>query len=147
MAFLRVQGLDAVVQLIGERRGGISARHDFDIDPAFGSRSKVQSGIHLRTGRHSQGEPPVASKGMGQLSTAPRRQIVTFAISTAALNGDDATYAKLEAKLAQLTDARNSIAQRMIDMLEAASFGTKPIDRPKAELLILEAEALVASLH
>ena len=71
----------------------------------------------------------------------------TFAISTAALNGDDATYAKLEAQLAQLTNARNSIAQKMIDMLEAAAFGNTPIDRPKAELLILEAEALVASLR
>jgi hypothetical protein len=71
----------------------------------------------------------------------------TFAISTAALNGDDATYAKLEAKLAQLTNARNSIAQKMIDMLEAAAFGNTPVDRLKAELLILEAEALVASLR
>jgi hypothetical protein len=71
----------------------------------------------------------------------------TFAISTAALNGDDATYAKLEAKLAQLTNARNAIAQKMIDMLEAAAFGNTPVDRLKAELLILEADALVASLR
>ena len=71
----------------------------------------------------------------------------TFAISTAALNGDDATYTRLEAKLAQLTDARNAIAQKMIDMLEAAEFDNKSIDRVKAERLIDEAELLVASIH
>jgi hypothetical protein len=71
----------------------------------------------------------------------------TFAISTAALGGDDATYANLEARLAHLTDVRNSIAQRMIDMLEAAEFDNKSVDRLKAELLIVEAEALAASIH
>jgi hypothetical protein len=71
----------------------------------------------------------------------------TFPISTAALNGDDATYARLEAKLAQLTDARNAIAHKMIDMLEGAAFDNKPIDRQKAEHLIDEAEALVASVR
>ena len=48
----------------------------------------------------------------------------TFPISTAALNGDDATYARLEATLAQLTDARNAIAHKMIDMLEGAGSTT-----------------------
>jgi len=54
---------------------------------------------------------------------------------------------RLEAKLAQLTDARNAIAQKMIDMLEGAAFDNKPIDRLKAEHLIDEAEALVASIR
>jgi hypothetical protein len=71
----------------------------------------------------------------------------TFAISTAALNGDDATYAKLEAQLVHITDVRNAIAQKMIAMLEGAAFDNKPVNRLQAELLIVEAEALVASVH
>jgi hypothetical protein len=71
----------------------------------------------------------------------------TFAISTAALNGDDATYTKLEATLTALTNTRNQIAQKMIDMLEGVAFDNKSIDKRQAELLISEAEALVASVH
>jgi hypothetical protein len=71
----------------------------------------------------------------------------TFAISTAALTGDDATYTKLEATLTELTNARNKIAQKMIDMLEGVAFDNKSIDKRQAELLIFEAEALVASVH
>ncbi|HEY2782011.1 MAG TPA: hypothetical protein VGI90_14615 [Steroidobacteraceae bacterium] len=71
----------------------------------------------------------------------------TFAISTAALNGDDATYARLEGEIARLTDARNAIAQKMIAMLEGVAFDGKPIDKGSAELLIIEADLLVASVH
>jgi hypothetical protein len=71
----------------------------------------------------------------------------TFAISTAALTGDDATYTKLEAKLTELTNTRNKIAQKMIDMLEGVAFDNKSIDKRQAELLIIEAELLVASVH
>jgi len=71
----------------------------------------------------------------------------TFAISTDALTGDDATYAKLEAKLTELTNTRNKIAQKMIDMLESVAFDNKSIDKRQAELLIIEAELLVASVH
>jgi hypothetical protein len=41
----------------------------------------------------------------------------------------------------------NSIQHWMIDMLEGAAFDNKPIDRLKAEHLIDEAEALVASIR
>jgi hypothetical protein len=71
----------------------------------------------------------------------------TFAISTAALAGDDATYTKLEATLTELTNTRNKIAQKMIDTLEGVAFDNKPIDKRQAELLIIEAELLVASVH
>ena len=71
----------------------------------------------------------------------------TFAISTDALTGDDATYTKLEAKLTELTNTRNKIAQKMIDMLEGAAFDNKSIDKRQAELLVSEAELLVASVH
>jgi hypothetical protein len=71
----------------------------------------------------------------------------TFAISTAALIGDDATYAKLEANLTELTNTRNKLAQKMIDMLEGVAFDNRSIDTRRAELLIIEAEALVASVR
>jgi len=71
----------------------------------------------------------------------------TFAISTAALTGDDAAYTGLESELTHLTDARNAIAQKMIDMLEGVAFDNKPIDRIKAELLTIEAEVLIASVR
>jgi hypothetical protein len=35
----------------------------------------------------------------------------------------------------------------MIDMLEGVAFDNKPIDKRQAELLISQAEALVASIH
>jgi hypothetical protein len=68
----------------------------------------------------------------------------TFAISTAALNGDDATYAKLEAQLSKLTDERNAIAQKMIEMLEGAAFDNKPVDEREALALIIAADLLIA---
>jgi arylsulfatase A-like enzyme len=70
----------------------------------------------------------------------------TFPISTAALKGDDATYARLEAQLNQLTDARDLIAAEMIDMLEAAVFDNQPLDEPQANALIGGARALIASV-
>jgi hypothetical protein len=69
----------------------------------------------------------------------------TFGISTAALNGDDATYARLEAKLSRLTDERNRIAQQMIDILEDAVFENKPVDDRQALSLIAAAELLIVS--
>ena len=71
----------------------------------------------------------------------------TFSISTVALNGDDATYTRLEAELSRLTDARNAIAQKMIDALEGVAFDNKAIDKMKAERLIVEADALIASVR
>jgi hypothetical protein len=71
----------------------------------------------------------------------------TFAISTAALNGDDATYTRLEGELSRLTDARNAIAQKMIAMLEGVAFENKTIDKLSAERLIIEADILLASVH
>jgi hypothetical protein len=71
----------------------------------------------------------------------------TFAVSTAALNGDDATYTRLEGELSRLTDARNAIAQKMIAMLEGVAFENKTIDKLGAERLIIEADILLASVH
>jgi hypothetical protein len=71
----------------------------------------------------------------------------TFPISTAALKGDDATYARLEARLNRITDARDFISARMIDMLEGAVFDNRPVDEPEADALIGAAEVLIASVH
>jgi hypothetical protein len=70
---------------------------------------------------------------------------LTFPISTAALNGDDATYTRLESRLNKLTDERNTIAQKMIGMLEGAVFENKAVNEREAALLILESDALIAS--
>jgi hypothetical protein len=67
-------------------------------------------------------------------------------ISTAALNGDDATYSTLEAKIVQLTADRNAIAGPMIEMLENAAFAGKPIDEHKARTLSDKAQSLLASV-
>jgi hypothetical protein len=67
-------------------------------------------------------------------------------ISTRALTGDDATYAALEDKINDLTDKRNKIAGRMIDMLEDAAFDGKEINKEEAEHLIDQAQDLLQSL-
>ena len=67
-------------------------------------------------------------------------------ISTTALKGDDATYASLEARLDAITKRRNQIAAEMIEMLEAAAFDNRPIDRAAAARLIDEAYDLLDSV-
>jgi hypothetical protein len=67
-------------------------------------------------------------------------------ISTTALEGDDATYASLEARLDAITKRRNQIAGEMIDMLEDAAFNRRPIDEAEAGRLIAEAYDLIASV-
>jgi hypothetical protein len=71
----------------------------------------------------------------------------TFAVSTAALEGDDATYTRLEGKLVKLTDERNAIAQKMITLLEGAVFDNKAVDPLAAVLLIAEADALIVTFN
>lgn len=67
--------------------------------------------------------------------------------ATAALNGDDATYTRLEAQIARLTDQRDVIAQKMITMLEGAGFDNRSIDEGQARTLIAQAEAPIDSVH
>ena len=68
-------------------------------------------------------------------------------ISTTALEGNDATYASLEARLDAITQRRNQIAGEMIDMLEAAAFDHGSIDRTAAARLIDEAYDLLDSVR
>jgi hypothetical protein len=67
-------------------------------------------------------------------------------ISTRALKGDDATYAALEDKIVDLTQRRNKIAGKMIEMLENAAFNGKEIHEEEAEHLIDQAEDLLESI-
>ncbi|HEY2228907.1 MAG TPA: hypothetical protein VGI22_14435 [Xanthobacteraceae bacterium] len=67
-------------------------------------------------------------------------------ISTRALKGDDATYAALEDKIEDLTEKRNKIAGRMIDILEDAAFSGKEVREEEAEHLIHEAKELLESI-
>ena len=77
--------------------------------------------------------------------TAPFGQIgrAGIEISTTALEGDDATYNRLEAALSQLTGARNAVAGQMRDMLEAASFDGQAIDVDLAQQLIRQGQHLI----
>jgi hypothetical protein len=67
-------------------------------------------------------------------------------ISTTALEGDDATDARLEARLDRITAQRNQITGEMIEMLEAAAFDHRSIDRTAATRLIDEAYDLPDSV-
>jgi hypothetical protein len=67
-------------------------------------------------------------------------------ISTTALASDDTTCAILEAQIQAITTQRDNIAAQMIAMLEAAAFNNDPIDEPKAQQPIKEANDLLDSV-
>jgi hypothetical protein len=74
----------------------------------------------------------------------------TLAISTVALNGNDAndtTYTRLENELTNIGTTRDAIAGRMLNLLEAAEFDGQPINVQEAAPLILEADLLLAYTH
>jgi len=68
-------------------------------------------------------------------------------ISTKALQGDSATYAALESKIASLTNRRNEIAGKMIALLENAAFNGQEIDNEEAKHLTDQAEDLLESFE
>jgi hypothetical protein len=70
--------------------------------------------------------------------------LASLAISTKALVGDDATYASLEAQIADITTKRDAIAAQMIALLEGAAFQGQPIPFAAALTLVIEAEELLA---
>jgi hypothetical protein len=74
----------------------------------------------------------------------------TLAISTVALNGsdaNDATYTRLESQLTDIGTARDAIAGKMLQLLEAAEFNGQPVTLREAAPLILEADLLLAYTH
>jgi hypothetical protein len=54
-------------------------------------------------------------------------------ISTQALKGDHAAYTALEDKIVDLTKRRNEIAQKMITILENASFDGREFNEEEAD--------------
>jgi hypothetical protein len=67
----------------------------------------------------------------------------TLEVSTTALSGDDATYAKLEAQIAAITTKRDALAATIIQKLEAAEFRGQSLDPLSTVELLVQAEALL----
>jgi hypothetical protein len=67
----------------------------------------------------------------------------TLEISTRALAGDDATYARLEGELTTLTTARDDLASVILDKLEAAEFRGEALDFGSTFALVGQAEELL----
>ena len=63
-------------------------------------------------------------------------------ISTRALKGDAETYSSLDAKIAQITETRNALAEQMSDERNAAEFHGHHISNTCAAALISAANAL-----
>ena len=61
----------------------------------------------------------------------------------AALIGDDATYTRIENRLAELTAKRDGVADRIKRMLDAATFEGVSASRREAESLLQRAERLI----
>jgi hypothetical protein len=69
----------------------------------------------------------------------------TLELSTRALVSDDASYATLEEKLTSITAQRNTLAARMIAILESAAFDHAHINEDEARELIQAADTLIDS--
>jgi hypothetical protein len=74
---------------------------------------------------------------IGQLS------LDSLKISTRAVNGNDATYNDLTARLADITNRRDALAGQMETLLEAAAFSGEGIDGDQARSLIEQAHDLL----
>jgi hypothetical protein len=68
--------------------------------------------------------------------------LAVLRISTRALKGDAETYSSLDAKIAQITETRNALAEQMSDELNAAEFRGHTISNIRAAALISAANAL-----
>jgi hypothetical protein len=64
--------------------------------------------------------------------------------STAALQGDDPTYASLEASIANLVTRRDTLVSAIKSALDGAEFGNTPIDSTQAQAWIAQAQALLS---
>lgn len=76
--------------------------------------------------------------------------LTSLKVSTKALASDDtgdATYTRLENKIADLTSQRDSLAGKMLQLLHGAEFNGQRIDRHQADKLVEEAERLLDQIH
>jgi hypothetical protein len=70
--------------------------------------------------------------------------LATLTASTRALQGDDATYAAIEASIVSLTTRRDNLAALIRTALDAAEFASTPIDTAQAQSWISQAGQLVS---
>jgi hypothetical protein len=71
----------------------------------------------------------------------------TLDLSTRALTGNDATYARVEGELSALTTARDALAAKIIAKLEGAEFRSEPLDLVSSFVLAEEGEALLREVR
>jgi hypothetical protein len=103
------------------------------IKPAAVPDAMQSDGFKRLARAYKQIMAPVGTLGM-----------TTLAVSTAALAGDDATYATLETQLGLLTAQRDALAATIIQQLEAAEFQGTPLGDPSVSSLVKQANALIA---
>ena len=60
---------------------------------------------------------------------------------------DDSTYTDLENKLTSITSERDALASQMIALLEGAEFNGQVIDKPQAQQLIAQGQALIDQVN
>jgi hypothetical protein len=80
----------------------------------------------------------------GQFSMEALR-VSTVAIKSNAAG--DATYASLESRISDLTDARDALAGRIRAALEGAEFGGTPVNVLDAQAWIKQADQLVSQMQ
>ena len=71
----------------------------------------------------------------------------TLRASTKALaskTAGDSTYRRVERRLAEITDARNSLGAKMITLLDGAAFKGQPIEHAQARQLDHKGKGLIA---
>jgi hypothetical protein len=92
--------------------------------------------FELLSAAYKQINAPVGEMGLTSLQ-----------VSTTALEGNDATYATLEAAIAALTTKRDALAGQIIAKLEAAEFRAQPLDFFSAIDLAVQAEELLIEVR
>ena len=70
-----------------------------------------------------------------------------IAASTKALEGSDAVYSRVEARIAALTLRRNTLADTIAPALDAATFEGDPVGTSQARAWIAQAGAIIRASH
>lgn len=76
--------------------------------------------------------------------------LTTLRVSTRALESNapnDSTYTRLENRLASVTQVRNALASKMLELLEDAAFNHQTINADRAGQLIEQGNALLELVH
>jgi hypothetical protein len=76
--------------------------------------------------------------------------LASLKVSTTALESSaagDSTYNQLENQLISITNQRNALASQMITLLEGAEFNGQVINKPQAQQLIAQGQALLDQVN